>query len=201
MTPAEIHAYIVERMPEAVTGFDGEAPQPALEIDPEQFVELALLLRDDEGLSFDRLLVISGIDWEGYDENGKGRHRKIAQYEEDGRPGDPGPAGTGDLGVLWYLHSIKHRHAITLKVRLPREEAQVPSVAAVWPTAAWLEREVYDMFGIEFSGHPDPRRLLLPEDWEGHPLLKDYPMPERYHDVPLEGLPLAVRQEQQEGRE
>jgi NADH-quinone oxidoreductase subunit C len=199
MTPAEIHAYIVERMPEALTGFDADAVQPALQIDREHLVELALLLRDDEALSFDRLLVVSGVDWEGYDETGKGKHRKIARYEEDGTPGDPGPPGTGDLGLMWSLHSMKHRHGITLNVRLPREDAWVPSVAAVWQTAAWAERETLDFYGIDFTGHPDPRRMFLPEDWEGYPLRKDYPMPSRYHDVPLEGLPLAVRQDQEGG--
>jgi len=197
MTPAEIHAYIVERMPEAVTGFDGEAAQPAILVDRESLLELALFLRDDEALRFDRLLVISGIDWEGYDENGKGKHRKIAQYEEDGKPGDPGAPGTGDLGLIWFLHSMDHRHAITLKARMPRDDAHVPSVSPVWPTASWLERETFDFYGIDFTGHADLRRILLPEDWEGHPLLKDYAMPARYHDVPLEGLPLAAREDRE----
>ena len=199
MTPAEIHEYVVARLPESVAGFEAELAQPAIFIEAEALVELALLLRDDPQLAFDRLLVISGVDWEGYDENGKGRHRKIAQYGEDGKPEDPGPEGTGDLGLLWYLHSMEHRHAITLKVRMPRAEAAVPSVAAVWPTAAWLERETFDFYGIDFTGHPDLRRMFLPEDWVGFPLRKDYAMPARYHDVPLEGLPLAVRENQEGG--
>lgn len=201
MTPAEIHAYIIERMPEAVTGFEAEAAQPEILVARESLVELALLLRDDKKLAFDRLLVISGIDWEGYDHNGKGRHRQIAQYQEDGTPGDPGPEGTEDFGLMWYLHSLERRHAITLKLRLPRNDAWVPSLSAVWPTAAWLERETFDFYGIDFTGHPDLRRIFLPEDWVGHPLRKDYAMPARYHDVPLEGLPLAVREKrEQEGQ-
>jgi NADH-quinone oxidoreductase subunit C len=199
MTPAEIHEWIVARLPESVAGFEAEIAQPAILIERDALVELALLLRDETELAFDRLLVISGVDWEGYDENGKGRHRKIAQYEEDGKPGDPGPEGTGDLGLLWYLHSMDHRHAITLKVRIPRDDAAVPSVAAVWPTAAWLERETFDFYGIDFTGHPDLRRMFLPEDWVGFPLRKDYAMPASYNDVPLEGLPLAVRENREGG--
>ena len=148
MTPADIHEYLVARLPEAVAGFEAELAQPAILIEAEALVELALLLRDDPQLAFDRLLVISGVDWEGYDENGKGRHRKIAQYGEDGKPEDPGPEGTGDLGLLWYLHSMEHRHAITLKVRMPRAEAVVPSVAAGWATA---------------DGESRPRKVRAPQ--------------------------------------
>lgn len=197
MTPAEIHAFIAARLPDAITGFDADAAQPAIHVVPDELVDLALLLRDEDALAFDRLLLVSGVDWEGYDESGKGRHRKIARYEEDGTPGDAGPPATGDFGLFWYLHSMRHRHAIVLKARLPRTDPAVPSLSAVWPTAAWAERETYDFFGIRFTGHPDLRRMFLPEDWEGHPLRKDYRMPSRYQDVPLEGLPLAVREQRE----
>ena len=70
-------------------------------------------------------------------------------------------------------------------------------MARVWPLALWGERETYDMYGIDFVDHPDLRRMLLPEDWEGWPLRKDYQMPARYNEVPLEGLPLAVREKQE----
>jgi NADH:ubiquinone oxidoreductase subunit C len=65
---------------------------------------------------------------------------------------------------------------VRLKVRLVADRAHIPTVSALWPAANWLEREVWDLFGIEFDGHPDPRRLLMPEDWEGYPLRKDYPV-------------------------
>ena len=78
--------------------------------------------------------------------------------------------------VVYILVSIEHRHRIRLKVRLHGEDAHVRTVSDIWPAANWLEREVMDMFGIMFDGHPDPRRLLMPEDWEGFPLRKDYPV-------------------------
>jgi NADH-quinone oxidoreductase subunit C len=78
--------------------------------------------------------------------------------------------------LVYILVSIEHKLRLRLKVRLHGERARVPTASDVWPAANWLEREVWDLFGIEFDGHPDPRRLLMPEDWEGFPLRKDYPV-------------------------
>ena len=72
--------------------------------------------------------------------------------------------------------SLEHRRRLRLKVRLRGDEARIETVTGVWPAANWLEREVWDLFGIVFEGHPDPRRLLMPEDWDGFPLRKDYPV-------------------------
>ena len=77
--------------------------------------------------------------------------------------------------VVYHLLSISGRLRLRLKVRVP-EGGSVPTVQGVWPAAGWLEREVWDMFGVVFDGHPDLRRLLMPEDWEGHPQRKDYPV-------------------------
>jgi NADH-quinone oxidoreductase subunit C len=77
--------------------------------------------------------------------------------------------------VVYCLYSTRHRHRLRVKTRLADEQA-VQSVTPVWPSANWLEREVFDMFGIRFAGHPDPRRILMPEDWQGHPQRKDYPL-------------------------
>jgi NADH-quinone oxidoreductase subunit C len=78
--------------------------------------------------------------------------------------------------LIYILVSVEHHLRARLKVRLPGEDPHVATATAVWPAANWLEREVWDMFGIAFDGHPDPRRLLMPEDWEGYPARKDYPV-------------------------
>jgi len=78
--------------------------------------------------------------------------------------------------VIYILVSIVHGARLRLKARLQGDDARIGTVAGVWPAANWLEREVWDLFGIVFEGHPDPRRLLMPEDWEGFPLRKDYPV-------------------------
>jgi len=86
----------------------------------------------------------------------------------------------------YHLVSIPRRDRIRLRVRLPGNDPVVDSLIPVWPGANWLEREVFDLFGIRFTGHTDLRRILLPEDWEGHPLRRDYPV-EGFRDVPLTG--------------
>jgi NADH-quinone oxidoreductase subunit C len=78
--------------------------------------------------------------------------------------------------VVYMLVSLEHQRRVRLKVRLAADAANITTVSGVWPAANWLEREVWDLFGIAFDGHPDPRRLLMPEDWEGFPLRKDYPV-------------------------
>ncbi len=96
--------------------------------------------------------------------------------------------------VVYLLISLEHRLRLRLKVRLPAGPARLPTVSDVWPAANWLEREVWDLFGIEFDGHPDPRRLLMPEDWEGFPLRKDYPV--QIQMTPRASEPLQVTEAQ-----
>jgi NADH-quinone oxidoreductase subunit C len=195
LSEQEIYQKLQERFDEAVLDFAAEAAQPSIDVDPLRVHEVAAYLKDDGDLAFDRLLCLSGVDHEGYDEKGKGKHRAIAEYSENGKPTPVTDEATGDLGVVYHLESSRHGHRLCLKVRVSREEPRVESVGQSWTTALWGERETYDFYGIEFLNHPDLRRILLPEDWEGWPLRKDYEMPAIYHDVPLEGLPLAARDE------
>ena len=96
--------------------------------------------------------------------------------------------------LVYILVSLVHRARIRVKVRVRSDDARIATVSRVWPAANWLEREVWDLFGIAFDGHPDPRRLLMPEDWEGYPLRKDYPV---QIDAPVRtSEPLQVTAEQ-----
>ena len=87
------------------------------------------------------------------------------------------------LEIAYNLYSIPFHHSLMLKIVVPRVNAEVDTVSDIWRTANWHERETAEMFGIKFIGHPDPRRLLLPADWEGNPLRKDYQHQEKYRDI------------------
>jgi NADH-quinone oxidoreductase subunit C len=145
---------------ELVEAADAEARQPWLEVQTARLAELCRWLKDEEAMAFDFLHNVSGVD-----------------YGEK----------EGALGVVYHLSSLLHEHQLVLKVRLDRAQPEaVPSLAAIWRTADWHEREAYDLLGIPFAEHPDLRRILMPADWEGHPLRKDYQNAETYHDIPIE---------------
>jgi NADH-quinone oxidoreductase subunit C len=96
--------------------------------------------------------------------------------------------------VIYILVSLEHRARVRLKVRVAGEDPHLPTATVLWPAANWLEREIWDMFGIAFDGHPDPRRLLMPEDWEGYPARKDYPV--QIQMKPEAGSPTQVTEEE-----
>ncbi|MFL5318534.1 MAG: NADH-quinone oxidoreductase subunit C [Myxococcaceae bacterium] len=87
------------------------------------------------------------------------------------------------IRLVYHLYSYKHRHSCVLKVDLPRRDPRVATVEPIWKAANWLEREVFDLFGVTFEGHTDLRRVLLPEDWQGHPLRKDYMEHGGWHSI------------------
>jgi len=154
MTAQEINEILKAQFGDAV--LDGKlenVPDPFVKVQPERILEIAAFVRSDERLQFDYLMCLSGVDYKG------------------------------KLGVTYHLYSMVHRHKFVLKVEVPTETPNIPSVESVWKTADWHEREAFDLYGINFTGHPDLRRILLPYDWEGYPLRKDYQTPEYYNGM------------------
>lgn len=95
-------------------------------------------------------------------------------------------AEAATMEVAYNLYSIPFNHHLMIKVVLPRDKPEIESVSSIWKTANWQEREIFDMYGIYFKNHPDLRRILMPADWEGHPLRKDYKQQEYYRDIKVE---------------
>jgi NADH-quinone oxidoreductase subunit C len=151
LTPERILARLAERFPGvAIKPHTGDAVRDfGVEVPADRLVEIALYLRDDHDLNFEMLSWIAGVDW---------------------LPRDP------RFEVIYGLLSLSHRCRLNLRVSVSEENPRLPSVTSVWPTADWHERETYDFYGLEFIGHPDLRRILLPEDWVGWPLRKDSPL-------------------------
>jgi len=121
-----------------------------LHVRPEKVVEVCRSMRDDESLRFELCSSVSGVDYLGADER--------------------------RLHVVYQLTSMTYRRRVRLETAVTAEHPHVPSVTSVYPTADWQERETYDMFGVVFDGHPGLTRILMPDDWEGHPQRKDYPL-------------------------
>ena len=137
-------------VPEAqIAGAPGVDSQTTIYASREHVPALARALRDQPGLAFNFLSELTAVDF----------WPKEPRFE-----------------VVYVVVSIANRLRVRMKVRLPADDPHVTTVSDVWPAANWLEREVWDLYGIAFDGHPDPRRLLMPEDWQGFPLRKDYPV-------------------------
>ena len=165
-------AALIASLQHAVPGAQVEsAPsvdlQTDLSVSRDALLPIARALRDTPELAFSFLAEITAVDfW----------------------PAEP------RFELVYILVSIANRLRLRLKVRLTADDAHVATVSEVWPAANWLEREVWDLFGIVFDGHPDPRRLLMPEDWDGFPLRKDYPV--QIRKTPVVAEPLQVTEEE-----
>ncbi len=155
MTTNEIHDLLKRRFGDDV----GPLSEPKVDafamVKRERIVEVCRFLKSEKGLELDFLEDLTAIDWP---------KRNVIE-------------------VVYHLLSYTHRHSIVLKVELDRARPVVETVEGVWKTANWFEREVYDLFGVTFTGHPDLRRIMLPDDWVGHPLRKDYQEAGGYHGV------------------
>jgi NADH-quinone oxidoreductase subunit C len=167
------------RFPDAVVESVTSGRHPFLRVGVERLRDVCLLVRDDTDLRMDCCHLLSGVDWPAK------------------KPGEK-----AEMEVLYHLVSYERRPDpvyrsrdprknekndawLCLKVRVPREKPEVPSVMDLWTGADWHERETWDLFGIRFTGRAELPRILLPEDWPGHPMRKDWEYPADYHGVPI----------------
>jgi NADH-quinone oxidoreductase subunit C len=166
MNASEMAAALVQRFGAgAVTGQELAGIHPWLGVPAQMWPEVARFLHDEAALRLDMLRSITGLDYPD-------KKQLCAAYD---------------------LMSFDHLHEICVKVFVPRDQPVIPSIVEIWHAADWHERETYDLLGIVFTGHPDsvtdeggthPRRILLPDDWEGFPLRKDYAFPRQYQGIP-----------------
>ena len=162
MAFSEIKSLLIKMFGEEIIAeLNDNALQPSITVLPENLLKVCQFLHINQTLYFDFLACITAID------NG---------------------AEKGTMEIIYNLTSIPFEHNLMLKIVFPRNNEgeplpKVPSLTQIWKTADWHEREAYDLLGIEFTGHPDLRRILLPTDWQGHPLRKDYEAQEIYHGM------------------
>lgn len=138
-----------------------EHDETSIIVDTLSMDKIAEYLKNSRELSFDSLMCLSGVE----------------------EPKDKKSEDEDKLSVYYHLHSLSLKHKLTIKVATPKRNPEVESVEKVWACAGWHEREAYDLLGIKFIHNSDLRRILLPDDWEGHPLRKDYVTPEMYNGM------------------
>jgi NADH-quinone oxidoreductase subunit C len=143
---------LIEALPDAVLDTHAHVGDATACIDPERVVEVARLLRDDSELEFEILTDVTAVDYLGQE----------PRFE-----------------MVYHFYSVAANRRLRIKARVPEEPAEIDSLVDVYASANWMEREVWDLYGIRFKGHPDLRRILLYEEFEGHPLRKDYPKEKR----------------------
>jgi NADH-quinone oxidoreductase subunit C len=148
---------IKEKFPGAILKVEEFSGETSITVDKGKIRDVMLFLKEDGNLLYDLLLDLSGVD-----------------YENE----------TPRFGVSYLLHTMKFNNRLRIKIRT-EEGASLHTVSNIWKAAEWMEREAYDMFGIIFDNHPDPRRILLEEDFAGHPLRKDFPLKGQDFDKPF----------------
>ena len=165
MDAKEIYTSLEKLFPGKVGELKADVFEPYLFVDRTAIVEICRFLQSAAGFRFEVLSDLTALDW---------------PKEEK-------------LQIVYHLFSYTHNHQIVLKVDLPRDNPKIATVEGVWKVANWFEREVYDLFGVIFEGHSDLRRIMLPEDWLGHPLRKDYVEQEEYDGISTQRAPLVEK--------
>lgn len=173
MTPADIITALEQKFADKIKAKKADALDPFVVVDPADLPAVCRFLRDEPKLRFEMLNDISGVDY----------------FEPDPKKA-PKAGFDPHIEIVYHLSSFTNKHRFTVKVSVPRwkddkpgQLPEVPTVTHLWRTADWQEREVFDLVGVHFPGHPDLTRILLSEDWVGHPLRKDYEFPLEYHGI------------------
>jgi NADH-quinone oxidoreductase subunit C len=152
----KIHEKVQEKWSEAILGIHEFRGDETILVKRENLQDVVRFLREDPELDFNVLMDLSAVDYQTF----RGR---------------PGPR----FEVVIHLYSLRKNHRLRLKIQVEEKDPTVPTLTKFWPAADWYEREVWDMFGIRFEGHPNLKRILLYEEFLGHPLRKDYPVNKR----------------------
>jgi NADH-quinone oxidoreductase subunit C len=165
MESQQLFARVEQDFAGKVHDYKGDVAEPYFKVDAASIVEVCRFLRDDPALKFEVLSDLTALDWP--------KEEKIQ--------------------VVYHLYSYAHKHQIVLKVDLPRDNPKLATAEDIWKVANWFEREVYDLFGVIFEHHSDLRRIMLPDDWVGHPLRKDYVEQEEYDGISTQRAPLVEK--------
>ncbi len=185
MNTSSLIELVTERFPEAVSASHTYRGDETVVLRREFLLEVARFLKEDPALQMNFLMDLTAVDYSTF-----GKRPAPAFFASSGvavSPSSqipdedpwPGPPREARFVVAYHFFSLKHKHRLRLVVPVTEAEAELDSLTSLWAGANWLEREVWDMFGIRFQGHPDLKRILMYEEFEGHPLRKDYPVNKR----------------------
>lgn len=152
MEPSVTLKKLTQRFPDSILETHSYRGDDTAIVKKENILEICMFLRDDEALLYNFMMDLTAVDYLG----------KEPRFE-----------------VVYHLYSLKHNRRVRIKAGVPEDDCAIDSIVSVWPSANWFEREAYDLYGISFKGHPELRRILLYEEFEGHPLRKDYPVKKR----------------------
>ena len=185
MNTSSLIASVTDRFPDAVSASHSYRGDATLVMRRESLLEVARFLKEEPTLQMNFLMDLTAVDYSAFGKEpapaffaSSGVAVSPSPQIPDGDPW-PGPPDPSRFAVVYHFFSMAHKHRLRLVVPVEEAVAEVDSLTGLWPGANWLEREVWDMFGIEFRGHPDLKRILMYEEFEGHPLRKDYPVKKR----------------------
>ena len=176
---------VTNRFPDAVSASHAYRGDQTVVVRPEFLLPIARFLKEDPDLQMNLLVDVTAVDYSTF-----GKSPAPAFFASSGiavRPSSqipdedpwPGPPAKARFAVVYHFYSINHKHRLRLVVPVEETEAELDSLTPLWAGADWLEREVWDMYGIRFRGHPNLKRILMYKEFEGHPLRKDYPVNKR----------------------